>query len=157
VFALTVDDGHAVLAAAAETPLAAPAAPPRDLRYAVPRARDLEFFGDTVAADAFAQALALLDAQGWQRVEIDFTPFRAIAALLYGGPWVAERLAAITDFYAKHAEALHPVTRAIIGGAERLSAVDAFQGLYRLEDLKRATAPLWRDADLLVVPSAPTI
>jgi allophanate hydrolase len=157
VFALTVADGHTVLATAAETAVAAPLPPPRDLRYAVPRATDLEFFGDTAAADAFARALALLDAQGWTRVELDLTPFRETAALLYEGPWVAERLAAIADFYARHADALHPVTRTIIGGAERLSAVDAFRGLYRLDALKRATAPVWRDIDVMVVPSAPTM
>jgi allophanate hydrolase len=157
VFALTVADGHDALTAIAEIPVPGPIMPTRGLRYAVPRAGDLEFFGDSAAADAFARALALLDAQGWQRVEIDFTPFRETGALLYGGPWVAERLAAIGDFYAKNADALHPVTRTIIGGAKRFSAVDAFRGLYRLDELKRATAPLWRDADLLVVPTAPTI
>jgi allophanate hydrolase len=146
-----------VLAAASDTPVGAPTTPPRDLRYAVPRAVDLEFFGDRHAADAFARALALLDAQGWRRLEIDLTPYREVASLLYGGPGVAERLAAIAEFYAQHAEALHPVTRTIIGGAVRLSAVDAFRGLYRLEELKRETAPLWREADLLVVPTAPTI
>ncbi|MEJ0068394.1 MAG: allophanate hydrolase [Pseudomonadota bacterium] len=156
IFALTVDDGHAVLTAAADSAVGYPAAPPQALRYAVPRAGDLEFFGDTAAAAAFARALALLDAQGWQRIEIDFAPFREAAELLYGGPWVAERLAAIEPFYTSHPDALHPVTRTIIDGAARFSAVDVFRGLYRLEDLRRTTAPLWRQADLLVVPSAPT-
>ncbi|MBI3515430.1 MAG: allophanate hydrolase [Proteobacteria bacterium] len=157
IFALTVDDGHAVLAAAAETAVAPPAPPPRALRYAVPRAADLEFFGDRAAATAFAQALTLLDAQGWQRVDIDFARFRETAALLYGGPWVAERLAAIEDFYTSHPDALHPVTRAIIGGAARFSAVDAFRALHRLDELRRVTTLLWRQADVMVVPTAPTI
>jgi allophanate hydrolase len=122
----------------------------------VPRPADLEVFGDAAAAAAFARALALLDAQGWQRVAIDFAPLRETAALLYGGPWVAERLEAIEAFFARHAEALHPVTRTIIGGAARFSAVDAFRALHRLEELRYAAAPLWRDADVLVVPSAPT-
>jgi allophanate hydrolase len=156
IFALTVDDGHAVLAAAGAA-VAPPTPPARSLRYAVPRPDDLEFYGDRAAAAAFARALALLEALGWQRVEIDFAPFREAAALLYGGPWVAERLAAIEPFYAEHPDALHPVTRAIISGAARYSAVDVFRGLYRLEELRRSTAPLWRQADLLVVPSTPTI
>jgi len=157
IFALTVEDGYHALSAAAERALAAPATPPGTLRYAVPRARDLEFFGDRVAAAAFERALALLDAQGWQRLEIDFEPFREVAALLYGGPWVAERLAAIETFFAAQPEALHPVTRTIIGGATRYSAVDVFRGLYRLDALRRDTEPLWRRVDLMVVPSAPTI
>jgi allophanate hydrolase len=157
IFALTVDDGHAVLGVGADAAVAPPTPPPRTLRYAVPRPADLEFFGDRAAADAFAHALAVLDAQGWSRVEIDFAPFRETAALLYGGPWVAERLAAIAPFFARNPDALHPVTRAIIGGGARFSAVDAFHGFQRLAALRRATAPLWRTADVLVVPSAPTI
>jgi allophanate hydrolase len=98
----------------------------------------------------------LLDAQGWHRVAIDFAPYRETAALLYGGPWVAERLAAIGEFYAARPDALHPVTRAIIDGAGGFSAVDVFRGLDRLEALRRTTAPLWRQIDLMVVPSAPT-
>jgi allophanate hydrolase len=156
IFALTVDDGHAVLAAAAEGALATPPAPPAGLRYAVPRPTDLEFFGDTAAAAAFARALALFDAQGWQRIAIDFAPLSETAALLYGGPWVAERLEAIEAFFARNPEALHPVTRTIIGGAARFSAIDAFRALHRLEDLRRAAAPLWQRADVLVVPSAPS-
>ena len=156
IFALTVDDGYAVLAAAADG-IVSPTAPARTLRYAVPRAGDLEFFGDTIAAAAFERSLALVSAQGWHRVEIDFTPFREVAALLYGGPWVAERLAAIEAFYGKQPDALHPVTREIIAGASRYSAVDVFRGLYRLEELRKVTEPLWRQADIMVVPSVPTI
>jgi len=157
IFALTVDDGYAALAAAADTPVAPPGPPARGLRYAVPRPGDLEFYGDRAAAAAFERALALLEAQGWQRLEIDFAPFREAAGLLYGGPWVAERLAAIEPFYTDHPEALHPVTRAIISSAAQYSAVDVFRGLYRLEELRRTTAPLWQQADLLIVPSTPTI
>lgn len=39
-------------------------------------------------------------------------------------------------------EAIHPVTRKIIGAAEGLSAADAFKGLYRLKELGRFTSPL---------------
>ena len=36
-----------------------------------------------------------LEQMGGTKVEIDFSIFRAAAELLYSGPWVAERLAAI--------------------------------------------------------------
>jgi allophanate hydrolase len=89
-------------------------------------------------------------------VEIDFTPFQATAELLYNGPWVAERLAAIQDFYEQHPEALHPVTRSILAGAARYSATEVFQGLYRLEAYKQQAAIEWAKMDLLVVPTVGT-
>jgi len=38
-----------------------------------------------------------------------------VAALLYEGPWVAERYATLRTFFAKHAREVHPVTRRIVG------------------------------------------
>ena len=82
-------------------------------------------------------------------------PFNEVAALLYEGPWVAERYAALRPFLAKHAREVHPVTRRIVEKAKAFSAADAFAGLYRLEALRRATEPMWRGIDALAVPTAP--
>ena len=87
---------------------------------ACPGAEDLNFFGDRESPALFARAVPLLESLGGRRVEIDFTPFRETAQLLYDGPWVAERLAAFKDFYAAHADAFLPVTRKIIGGRRAL-------------------------------------
>ena len=64
-------------------------------RFGVPAADQLEFFGDDEAAGLYQRAIADLEAMGGEKVEIDFSIFRAAADLLYSGPWVAERLAAI--------------------------------------------------------------
>jgi allophanate hydrolase len=77
--------------------------------------------------------------------------------LLYSGPWVAERLAAITPFADEHPQALHPVTAAIIGGAKRFGAVDTFRAFYRLEELRRAASAVWAGIDVLLLPTTPTI
>jgi allophanate hydrolase len=130
---------------------------PSEFRLGVPRNKDLEFFGDRESPALFAQAVAALERSGGRRVEIDFTPFRETAKLLYEGPWVAERLAALKDFYANHADAFLPVTRKIIGGASRYSAVDAFEATYRLQTLKRQAESEWARIDVLVVPTAGTI
>jgi allophanate hydrolase len=133
------------------------AARPATFRFGVPGSADLEFFGDQESPGLFARAMPILEAMGGQRVQIDFAPFREAARLLYEGPWVAERLAALQDFYAAHADALLPVTRKIIGGAARYTAVDAFKGLYRLEALKRQAAAEWQKMDLLLVPTTGTV
>jgi len=130
---------------------------PAALRFGVPRAEQLEFFGDVEAASLYAASVARLRALGGVAVEIDFKPFRDTADLLYSGPWVAERLSAITPFAQEHPEALHPVTAGIINAATRFSAVDTFRAFYKLEELRRAAAPTWDKIDVLLLPTTPTI
>ena len=66
--------------------------------------RPARIFGDEDAAALYAAAVHDLVRLGAQKVEIDFSLFRAAADLLYSRPWVAERLAAIDPFMAAHAE-----------------------------------------------------
>jgi allophanate hydrolase len=126
-------------------------------RLGVPRGEDLAFFGDPETPALYQAAIARLEAIGGTRVPIDFTPFRDAAALLYAGPWVAERYAAVGEFVEAHPGAVHPVVGAIIRGATKYSAVDAYRGLYRLEELKRAAAAQWDRIDLMILPTAGTI
>lgn len=169
VFAGTVGDALAVVrSAAAFDPEDAfsRAAPPLALeasawvqgfRFGVPRAEDLEFYGDQAAADLFERAAVRLERLGGRRVAFDLAPFREAARLLYGGPWVAERLAAIRDFAEAHPDALHPAVREIILGARALTAVDAFEGQYRLAALTRRAEAAWAGFDAMLLPTAPTI
>lgn len=163
VFALTAEDafdGFTALAGFDTTDpfsrpvvLGRPGALPR--RIGVPDAESRRFFGDALSEAAFDAALADLAALGATLVPVDLTPFFATAALLYDGPWVAERWEAIRPFITAQPEALHPVTRAITERATAFSAADAFAGRYRLAELRRATEPVWTGIDALCVPTFP--
>jgi allophanate hydrolase len=165
VFALTTDDAWAALAAMAGVdpgdsfsralPLPAVGAVPPRLRIGVPRAQDRLFFGDDRAAGAFEAAIKSLAAAGYALTEIDLTPFLEAARLLYEGPWVAERFAAVGDFIMAHPDAAHPVTRAIIEGGAKPSAVDVFRAFYRLAELRALAAGAWTQVNVLAVPTAP--
>jgi len=166
ILALTVEDAAAVLNAAAgpdaDDPYSREVAPlpalrPDALRIGVPAPADLVFDGDALAAAAFEQALARLAALGAIVQRIDMTPFRETAELLYSGPWVAERLAAVAEFLISSPQSFHPVTRQIIEGGARFSAVDTFRALYRLEALRGRAAAVWQGCDVLMVPTSPTI
>ena len=169
IFALTASDAAAALRSARGFDEADPfsrrdAAPARaiprsfaGLRFGVPRASQLEFFGNPETPLLFQDFLQKISEMGGERVEIDFAPFLETARLLYEGPWVAERYVAIREFIERQPESLHPVTRAIIGGAKRHLAIDAFSAYYRLKALQRQTAPVWEDIDILVTPTAGTI
>ena len=90
-------------------------------------------------------------------IRIDHAPFLEAAALLYDGPWLAERYAAVGGFLEQHPEALHPITRRVIVGGNSMSAVDCFRAQYRLAALKREAERTFRRVDVLAVPTAPGI
>jgi allophanate hydrolase len=126
-------------------------------RFGVPPGDQLEFFGDRQAQNLYQRAISDLERIGGEKAEIDFSNFRAAADLLYAGPWVAERLAAIRRFAESSAHEMNPVVRGIILGANQYSAVDAFEAEYRLRDLRRATEREWQRMDVLVLPTTGTI
>jgi len=123
----------------------------------VPRASERVFFGDQRAAADYAAALDRLAGLGAEIVEIDIEPFYEAARLLYEGPWVAERYVVAEKLIASSPEAMHPVTRAIIGAGARPTAVAAFKAFYRLEELRRAAEHTFSGIDLLALPTAPTL
>lgn len=130
--------------------------PRAPFRFGLPQPEFLEFFGDTAAQALFEQAIERLQSLGGEKILIDYAPFRDAAALLYSGPWVAERLAAIQPFFESYPDSIHPVVRQILSGASRHSAVDTFRAMYRLAELKRATEGIWRGIDFLLLPTTGT-
>ncbi|WP_075290541.1 allophanate hydrolase [Pararhizobium arenae] len=164
IFALTVEDAWSVFEIAAkpdaDDPYSrdvgrSPASTPPALTIGVPAKDDRQFFGDNAMESAYEKAIATLSALGHRIVEVPFDDFYATARLLYEGAWVAERYAAIKDFFDQHPQSLHPVTRQIYGAAKSLTAADAFSGFYALQALKRKVAPIIASVDLFCVPTAP--
>lgn len=164
IFATNVADGVAVrkiaegfdvtdpFSRSARNPVELPDAP----RIGVLAGAEREFYGNGEVERLYDAAIAAAERGGARIVPIDYTPFRAAAELLYGGPWVAERLAAIAGFFASHQKDMDASVRSIIGAASDKTAVDAFAGQYRLAELRRQTETTWAAVDLLLLPTAPT-
>jgi allophanate hydrolase len=125
-------------------------------RFGVPSER-LDFCGDQASERLYDAAVARLEGLGGRKVTFDFAPFASIARLLYQGPFVAERLAALQGLGFADWSAMDPTVAAIIQGARKFSAADAFQGQDDLAALLRAAAPAWEAMDCLILPTAPTI
>jgi allophanate hydrolase len=132
-------------------------APQQQFRFGVPRRQQLQFFDDHESARLFDEAVALLRIVGGEATEIDFSPFMEAARLLYEGPWVAERYAAIQHFFDMHSEEIASPVREIIAGARRYSAADAYNAIYRLHSLKRQADLIWAELDCLLTPTTGTI
>ncbi|MDO8795009.1 MAG: allophanate hydrolase [Vicinamibacterales bacterium] len=126
-------------------------------RFGVPRPGQLAFFDDPDTPGLFARAIERLTAIGGTAVEVDCAPFLEAASLLYAGPWVAERTAAIGEFLDLGRDDVHPVVGDIIAGGRGKSAVEAYRSGYRLQELIVAARPVWTAVDVLVVPTAGTI
>jgi allophanate hydrolase len=69
---------------------------------------------------------------------------------------VAERYAAIRDFFESKPDAIFPVTKQIIGGATKFSAADTYVSQYKLKALQRKAEEVWHNIDVLVTPTAGT-
>jgi allophanate hydrolase len=136
-------------------PVPALGAAPPSFRVGTIPPSQRRFFGDAAAEAAYEADLERLAALGATLVEVDFEPLLAAARLLYEGPWVAERYAATRPLIETNPDAFHPVTLKIISGAKGLSAVAAFEAMYRLADLKRAAARSIDSVDCLAVPTVP--
>src|SRR5512143_104035 len=168
VFALTAEDAEAVMVAAAACDETDAYSRPVEghgfdfghagaFRVGIPKPAQLSFFGNAEAERLYGEAVARIAALGAECVEIDLQPFLDTARLLYEGPWVAERYAAIRAFFDADPDALLPVIREIVGGASRWSAADAYQYGYRLQACKRQCDAILATVDCVLTPTAGTI
>ncbi len=128
-----------------------------DFKFGLPRKSQLNFFGDAEAEALYFGAVEALKRLGGKPVIIDYEPFERAAQVLYGGPWVAERLLAAKDLYETNPDALHPVTRSILSRAEKMTAVETFKALHDLESLRHLTHAEMSRVDCLLLPTTPTI
>lgn len=167
IFALTVPDAQAVLAVAEGHDASDPYSRPRPhpaaataLSGSSPRTlaicKDPDWFGGVDRKTAYDDVLTRVRDAGFVLEPVDFTDLFELANLLYEGPWVAERYAAIRSFIEKRPEELDPTVRGIILKAQRFSAADLFEAQYRRRSLTNKIQADFARFDAILVPTAPT-
>ncbi len=164
-FTRTLDEARALLPVVsgpdARDPysMAGPSAPPMVAAstMAVASLDQLAAVGaDDATVASYEAVLAGLRRAGVALDEVDLTPLFEIGDLLYGGPMVAERLAAVEKELASEAGDVDPVVAEVIGGGARFSAVDAHRAGYRLAELRAGAASrLLAGGRTLVLPTIP--
>lgn len=84
---------------------------------------------------------------------IDYSMFAEAAAILYDGPWVAERWSSLGEFVEKNqGKGMVPVTETILrsGNKENLKADAVFKAIHRLAEIKCNTRAMLKDSILLL-------
>jgi allophanate hydrolase len=155
--AALVDDCLAGFDAADPYSRRTPATVPTGMaRIGVPLPHQRNFLGDLASEALFDKAIERTRALGAQIVEVDIDPLIEAARLLYQGPWVAERTAAVADMLRDTPQHIHPVVRDIVRSGLGMTAVDAFNGEYALRALARQAEPVFEATDALLLPTCPT-
>ena len=166
VFALDVADGAEVLAVlegqdpddAYSRFMPGPAAWPRPaggrLRVGIPSQPRVDT--QTGYDRAWAQSVERLASMDVELVSLDLATLHRIGALLYEGPWVAERLHVVQGLLERQPDALDPAVRAVVTTGIDRTAVEAFDAQYTLRALAVQAEAMWEGIDVLVVPTAPT-
>jgi allophanate hydrolase len=88
-------------------------------------------------------------------VRVDVSAFLEAAQLLYGGPFLAERLAAFGDLLEPDGPHLDPTVRRIVLGARSITGADVYRGQQRLAELRHVALRTFVGADALLLPVTP--
>jgi allophanate hydrolase len=168
IFALTVDDGVRVLKLIegfdAEDPFSrqrpssldtTTGLHPESFRVGVLASKDQEWFGMPECAILYHQACERLARIAGTAVEVDFAPFRETGRMLFNGPWIAERRAAVASLIDGREIALLDVTRTVLQRGAQYQGTTVFDGIHRLAALRRAIEQQFASIDAFLVPTAP--
>ncbi|MGQ7884495.1 allophanate hydrolase [Paenibacillus sp. WC2504] len=116
----------------------------------------LGFYGPYAAEyeAAWGRAVEQLQELNLPIAYVDVTMFAQAAAILYEGPWVAERWAALGGFIEANPGIAYPVTEKILrsGSAAEYDAASVFQAMHKLQRFKLEARKLLQGA-VLVMPT----
>ena len=129
---------------------------PARFRFAIPDAASLDTDGDAEARRLFSESVARLERLGGTAVEIDLTPFKTAARMLYEGPFIGQRYANFGDRFEAEPDALHPATAEILSWGRNYSAADVFKAQYVMAGYVQQARALFTEVDVLVTPTTPT-
>ncbi|MGY3236513.1 allophanate hydrolase [Bradyrhizobium sp. USDA 4448] len=128
---------------------------PDEFRFGRISAFQLNSFGSPECDGLYERACERLVGLGGKAREIDFRPFAEAGEMLFSGPWIAERYAAISKLFDVDHGHLLEVTRKVLHRAAEFTAADAFAAQHRLLQLRRQVRGLFEQIDVLIVPTAP--
>ena len=127
------------------------------LRIGVPKTKQLKFFGNAETEALFAEAVEDLADMLGEPSTVDFDVLTQVNDLMFFGSLLAERDVSVGEFVEKNPDACDKVVNLLITGSRRFTAADAYAGIYKIADTKVAMESIWKDVDLLMVPTVGSV
>lgn len=127
---------------------------PSAARLGVPQPRALAEVHPAILR-SYSSAVEVLRGSGATTTAVDLARLLEAGDLLYGGSLVAERTAAVGSFVEKEPDAVLDITRSIILGGNRWTAVDHHRTWERIHQLRLVTRRMWDTIDALLLPTVP--
>ena len=153
VFATTVGDAAALASVIGDRPVSARRGP---VRVAVADDESIASF-HAETATAYRRRCEQLVVDGHELVAVDLAPWFEIGALLYEGPWLAERTVALGEFISAHRGDVVPVVRDLVLRGGSFDAVDTFRGFAERDRIAKLIDQWWNIADVLLLPTVDEI
>ena len=119
----------------------------------VPDDKQLEFFENHEALTIYKEALELISESGLDVRPFDFAPFLEVGQMLFDGPFLADRYAAIGSFLETNQDSVLETTYSIVSKANQFSAVELFQAMKRIDEVKAFAQQFSRQNGLFVFPT----
>ncbi|MEK4436587.1 allophanate hydrolase [Paenibacillus sp. FSL K6-2862] len=118
--------------------------------------KPLTFFGPLAEeySKAWDSAVQRIEQLELPLAYIDYDLFEEAAALLYDGPWVAERWASVGEFIESNPGVTFPVKEQVLrsGGSDKYDAASVFTAMHKLQELRMMSNELLKEA-VLVMPT----
>lgn len=83
----------------------------------------------------------------------DLAPFYEVGDLLYGGPWLADRTAALAPLLATGPAGVNLVVDHVVAGGASYLGTEVFDAMRRLSRVRADLGSWWDEVDVLVLPT----
>jgi len=124
---------------------------------AIPQTSDREFFGNKDAQGLYEAGLQTLVDMGHTLSEMPFQTIYETSRMMFEGPWLAERFAAVGQFVEDHPDDVDPSVHKVIMSAKGYSATDAFEAIYKLQENIFEIRKIFDSCDFIAVPTVGTV
>ena len=125
-------------------------------KFGLPKCSQLVFGKDSFYKDAFKAAVKCIKSLGGEVCLFDYQPFDETANLLYNGPWIAERLHAVSKLVKDNEDAILPVIREILVKGKTFTELQTFEARYKLQELQSECDKVLTQTDFLLLPTVPS-
>ena len=167
IFALTASDAKEILqiceavddrdAYGRENPTKPTLGEAENFRIAIPKTDDLEFFGNLNAKVLYQEGIETLAALGHKIHQIEFSTFFETSKMMFDGPLLAERYAAVGKFVECYSDEIDPTVKSVISAAKNFKAADAFNAIYKLDRNIQYIQKAFINYDIIAVPTVGTV